>query len=83
MRNFELEVLEDLQRQINRLQTEVKRLAAAEPGPVGRLRLRSGVLSVPVGQPTAAVVYVDAEDGDLKVTFSNGKTVTLAADDLG
>ena len=45
----------------------------------GVLELEDGV-SVPATIAGSAQIYVDAADGDLKVTFGDGHTVTLAAD---
>lgn len=45
----------------------------------GNLKLVDGV-PVPLSSSGNAVVYIDSADGDLKITFADGVTKTIATD---
>ena len=71
--------LEQMLKQIDRLEKKIESLESAEYNRVNVLYLTDGV-TAPGTASGWALLYVDTADGDLKVKFGDGTVTTIAAD---
>ena len=72
-------LLEQMQREINKLAKRQETLEAQEYNRINTLYMLDGV-SAPSTASGWAIIYVDGSDGDLKVKFGDGKVTVIAAD---
>jgi len=72
-------LLEQMQREIDKLQKRQETLEAQEYNRINTLYMLDGV-SAPSTASGWAIIYVDGSDGDLKVKFSDGHVTVIAAD---
>lgn len=76
----QLEVLlEQMQREIGKLEKRVEALETAEYNRNNSLYLLDGI-TAPSTASGWAIIYVDGSDGDLKVKFGDGTVTVIAAD---
>jgi len=72
-------LLEDMQREIDRLQKRVASLEAAEYNRHNAIYLIDGI-TAPSTASGWAILYVDTSDGDFKVKFGDGTVKTITSD---
>lgn len=72
-------LLEQMQREIDKLDRRIEKLEAAEYNRHNALYLLDGI-TAPSTASGWGIIYIDTSDGDLKIKFGDGTVTTIAAD---
>ena len=72
-------LLEQMQREIDKLDRRIEKLEAAEYNRNNALYLLDGI-TAPSTASGWGIIYIDTSDGDLKIKFGDGTVTTIAAD---